>query len=886
MLPPDSGQSAAFQPAERFGRYTILDRTDDRAFDDVWTAYDPRLNRKIVLKLVHPNMMVAGSAQVREREKREARVLAKLSHPNVVSVYEIGELDETLYVAMEFVHGETVERWIETTSPEWEEVLRVYLAAGEGLAAAHGEGIVHRNIDSTSLIVGRGGVVKVVGFGFAGAAVANRAHPMLGRRRDAAAVEEKRSPESIDTIVDIQAWAALLHESLYGRQFGRTHNALRSPEIRSSHHRSYSRIRWILQSAIQQGSGDEYPSMNALLTSLKKALHRTNNRGVGAAVIGAIVLGSVGAWSMIGPESEPEESPCLGAAEIWADVWTLPMREAIRRRFVESELPGAIDAIDDVEDRIDRFGDAWTTTWTGVCEATRVDKVQPQVLLDTRMDCLTEQRQRLEAVIERLASADERAIERSTTLLASLDAPSFCAVRGQGNGLLRHDDPKTEEGWRLIKKAEVSRSLGTRPGEIIDLTEDAERIGRRFGETALRAAALHVRSEALYGEDNINEARKAASEAIRLAAESGDLHEEWWAWMMFVWTRKDVDSKSGLRLGQGLFTALRLIQNKVVKEAIASPLDLEYALFMEATLESRQGRFQAAKRVSERLVDGAEPYSKTWELGLLKIATVSKLQGDNLAAEKAISGVLRSSLIRAGRKEGRVARHLFHLSSVYRDVGETRLATALLSKALDLVVESYDSESRIVNLMRTLFIGVLLDGGDVEGAARVLDDLQKTSVHEGDLVRIGTHGLACEVLREQGHAHEALRECEFAFNEMIEAFEDSPNTLETGITMGICQATALIDRLEALKKCDDAERAIGRLALNPRQNTLLLHQVRHQIYKDLGRTAEAMREQVVVDAIEAYFAGVRSLLKGPPDLGDYGLSRSELRELLRDSGQG
>src|SRR5690606_23114766 len=128
----------------------------------VYAAYDPELDRKVALKLLHPRGH--GSLDSRLRLMREAKALARLSHPNVVAVHDVGTYAERVFLAMEFVDGQTLGAWLKERPRPWEEVVAVMRRAGEGLAAAHVAGLVHRDFKPDNVLIARDGRVRVLDF--------------------------------------------------------------------------------------------------------------------------------------------------------------------------------------------------------------------------------------------------------------------------------------------------------------------------------------------------------------------------------------------------------------------------------------------------------------------------------------------------------------------------------------------------------------------------------------------------------------------------------------------------------------------------------------------------------------------------------------------------
>ncbi|MCA9701769.1 MAG: serine/threonine protein kinase, partial [Myxococcales bacterium] len=129
----------------------------------VLVAYDPDLDRRVALKLLKPQYGRVGLLL-----RREAQALAKLTHPNVVAVHDVGEHRGRVFVTMEYVEGQTLRRWLEQDPrPDWSEILRMFLAAGRGLAAAHAQGLIHRDFKPDNVMIGKDGRVRVMDFGLA-----------------------------------------------------------------------------------------------------------------------------------------------------------------------------------------------------------------------------------------------------------------------------------------------------------------------------------------------------------------------------------------------------------------------------------------------------------------------------------------------------------------------------------------------------------------------------------------------------------------------------------------------------------------------------------------------------------------------------------------------
>ena len=148
-----------------FGRYEVLERIGRGAMGTVYAARDPLLARRVALKILHRS--ADEIPELRARILREGRALARLSHPNVVSLYDVGEESGRLFLAMEIVPGETLGAWLRARPRSWQAIVGVFQQAAGALAAAHEAGIVHGDFKPDNVIVGAGERAYVMDFGLA-----------------------------------------------------------------------------------------------------------------------------------------------------------------------------------------------------------------------------------------------------------------------------------------------------------------------------------------------------------------------------------------------------------------------------------------------------------------------------------------------------------------------------------------------------------------------------------------------------------------------------------------------------------------------------------------------------------------------------------------------
>lgn len=160
------------------GRYEIGGLLGAGGAGLVYEAFDPQLSRRVALKIVRPDRAGAQAATDAHRLLREARAMAQLSHPSVVAVYDAGTFKDGVFIAMELIEGQTLARWLSRHKPAWQDVVAQFIAAGQGLVAAHAAGLVHRDFKAENVLVGADGRPRVTDFGLARAAHAGDSdHP-------------------------------------------------------------------------------------------------------------------------------------------------------------------------------------------------------------------------------------------------------------------------------------------------------------------------------------------------------------------------------------------------------------------------------------------------------------------------------------------------------------------------------------------------------------------------------------------------------------------------------------------------------------------------------------------------------------------------------------
>ena len=420
----------------------------------VYAAYDPELERKIAVKLLHPGERADGEATNpgQRRLLREAQAMARLDHVNVVSVHDVGEFHGGVYVAMEFIAGETLATWLARARPQWEEALARFVAAGRGLSAAHAKGLVHRDFKPDNVMLGEDGRVRVMDFGLAFSVDAEDADeeaseedPMLvsleTRLTEAGSIlgtpqymaPEQHLRESVGPAADQFSFCVALWQAVYGEHpFGgdsRIELAMRVVQGELTEPTSGAVPGW-LRRALERGLArrpeDRFPSMDALLDALRRGTQRSKRRPVwiGVGVLGAAVGLAV---AIERTNAAQQEAMCIESAESIREVWSARAREQLMTRIAAVELSYAEDTALRTASQID----AWVETWVEQREAscrsfTLAAEVEPEIA--ARADaCFDERRFQLEFFLELLEEVDATLVRELVSVSARIPRVEPCS---------------------------------------------------------------------------------------------------------------------------------------------------------------------------------------------------------------------------------------------------------------------------------------------------------------------------------------------------------------------------------------------------------------------------------------------------------------------------
>ncbi|WP_170136391.1 serine/threonine-protein kinase [Nannocystis exedens] len=496
----------------------------------VYSGYDDELDRRVAIKLLRDSLEKFAEVDG-PRLMREAQALARLSHPNVVQVYEVGRHDGHSFVAMEYVRGKTLQTWLRERPPPrpWREVLEVYVPAGRGLAAAHDVGLVHRDFKPSNVMLGDDGRVRVLDFGLVSSlaaegddgANASQRSPATATRPYALATPltmtgavlgtpAYMAPEQLggrrcDARTDQFSYCVALFEALYGV---RPHVGATIWDVLEASERGWirrppagARVPAWLHAAVLRGLAPDpagrWPSMRALLEELDRDRRGPVRRHFGL-VLGGLGL-ALGVWARPLPPTPVEQCEQETAVDPFA------------QSSVEARTRSLAPA---VHARLARLVDGWRTARFDLCLRHRGGSLSAAAYR-RGLECLTSYRAVLVRVGESLAAGADLS---HLSGLAACSAPENL-LRESGEAGASHREQTARIGEKLAA-AQAALILGHhRDSEALAARAVVD--ARRLADGPTLAAALYHLARAQESGPQAAATEDTLAEAADLAAKHG-----------------------------------------------------------------------------------------------------------------------------------------------------------------------------------------------------------------------------------------------------------------------------------------------------------------------------------------------------------------------------
>jgi len=512
------------QPLERgtvVGRYVITSLLGAGGMGVVHAAYDPDLDRKLALKLLRPERY--PSARASRLLLREAQALARLAHPNVVAIHDVGTHAGRVWLAMEFVSGQTLRAWLAAQPRSWREIVDVLVAAGRGIAAAHDRGLLHRDIKPDNIMIDGDGRVRVMDFGLARAtadpddveptpaasrpAIDTRAELSLTELGSLAGTPAYMAPELFlgqpaDPRSDQFSFCVTLWELLHGeRPFVADSERTLATAIVEGRRRvvpGQRRLPAWLRRTCERGLAsdprDRWPSIDALLDELARARIAVRRRGLGVA-LGLCGLALAGAAGWQRAERARQQLACTRAGEAITEVWNPQARARLELALRATEAANAEATIERLVPRLDGWAERWAALREQACVEAEIAGTRPPALAEHSRECLEDQRDLLASLLEVLLDADRAAVNRALPAVIAMAPLERCLDdRALERRAPPPEDPQQRERLDRLRRELVRLRGRFVVGDYAAGIADAEQLLARVEPLAAPALAVQVRA--------------------------------------------------------------------------------------------------------------------------------------------------------------------------------------------------------------------------------------------------------------------------------------------------------------------------------------------------------------------------------------------------------
>ncbi|RME26131.1 MAG: serine/threonine protein kinase, partial [Deltaproteobacteria bacterium] len=537
--PPASGAMLLLEPGTRIaGRYEIVGTIGKGGMGTVYCARDSSLDRKVAIKFQRP---VSGE-QDTFGGSAEATSLARLSHPNVVTVHETGRFEQHTYIVMEYVDGMTLAEWLRHGKRSLAEVVDMFLQAGRGLQAVHSAGLVHLDFKPANVLIGKNGIAKVVDFGLslksdtrgigrAPASSSTDGAQVLGRifGTPAYMAPEQILGEQVDARTDQFAFCVALFEAVHGRRPFEAdtleellYEITRGRVNKAQGRKVPSWLNGILDRGLSADPAERFPDMKTLVAELERG-PRAARRKILAAAASVVLAAGMAAGAALHSAGKPD--PCGQAPSDMAAVWNARARDEIKKNIKAGGEPGWEKTYGMVKSRLDGFGKKWQRIYRSSCEATKVYHAQSEQALELTAGCLRGKLGEFAEMVDVLQSSPGLDFRKVSDMTGVLPDPSECARTGQLRRLQALPADRAErKAIAAASKAIYRAWLLARSGRLDEARKilDSQSHEGFHGHLPLQARWTYVRAEVARAASRSSDAERFLRDAVALAAASGD----------------------------------------------------------------------------------------------------------------------------------------------------------------------------------------------------------------------------------------------------------------------------------------------------------------------------------------------------------------------------
>ena len=738
------------------GRFELRERLGAGGMGVVMSAFDPQLHRTVAVKVLRDE----GDPEEQARLLDEARAMARVRHPNLVTVYEAGTHEDSVYIVMEFVEGGTLRAWQDDGPRSWRDVAQVFVQAARGLAAIHDAGMVHRDFKPDNVLLGDDGRPQVSDFGLArhqpapmgstdvevsenGDANATLTGALAGTPNYLA--PEQWRGEHADAASDQWSFCVALYEALFGqRPFeGVTVAELcfavmsgKRAEPRDTAPAVPAWLQAVLERGLSTNRSARFGTMHELVRALDRGLDNRRGRTLRVATLATLATGSVAGLAFFATR----DAPCKDVDLRLGQAWTSSRKASIAARITSvPELGEAVWAA--LEEKLDARVEGWTAQRRDACEATHVRGEQSEDALDLRMRCLDRRAVEVEALLENYETIKPSRVPVALTPLERLPALEVCADLEFLE--LSRPTPEAEHEREAVAslRERAGRLSATSGGDNLDeleaaavaLVSDAAALG--YEPFIAEAKLVRAKIESLLGRGEV--AGKLYEEAFEHALATQHLEVQVWAAVVatFVYAEQVGDLDEAARWGRQAQALLRA-HPYFLPAHRALQTNLGSAAFRAGKLDEARERFTEAVRLYEEagLGDSTDGIGAEANLGILERrlghldAAATRLQNAKTKAKRALGGAhpsvgsicnsLAATYVELERFAEAEVEYRESLQLLERKTGtDSARVRHPLNNLGEFLVERGRAEEGVPFLTRSIEVWIQHDGADSPGLA-------------------------------------------------------------------------------------------------------------------------------------------------------------------------
>jgi tetratricopeptide (TPR) repeat protein len=709
-----------------FGRFTILDVLGTGGMGIVLAAYDPQLDRKVAIKVLRTREL-AGELHDREAARllREARAMAQLSHPHVVTVYEAGEIDGRVYVAMEYISGVTLRAWLAEAKRSVAEILDVFVKAGRGLAAGHQAALIHRDFKPDNVLIGFDGRVRVIDFGLARPAnesdgddtqpADSMTGPLFGTPLYMAPEQHLRTP--LDARTDQFAFCVSLFEALYGRppfpagSYPELSNAVITGELDepTGNPAISPRVALAIRRGLATAPDERFPLMDALLDELQPPPRRRRGIVIASLAIGAVVATGA-SLAVVSLTSGDAPDPCAGGRVQLAGAWDGAVEHRVKAAFIASRRTHGPETAERVKAALDAYAEAWLDQRRRVCEATKVRHEQSDTAFDLRMQCLGDDLAQVRALTALFANADGVTTDKAVIAVRSLPKPDQCTTLALGEAAAPKPAQRAQVYAFDVELAALKAQFVTgKHGTVVDGARALLERAQPVDYAPVLAEGRYLLGMGYSGIGKPADAEREFRAALVDAARGKDDRRVAQLWTVLI----DVIGRQQGRYADAL--ALRPIAELAVKRIDDDPALQSELAHEVATVYLTKGEYKPAIESFERAVKlmPADLPDAGYVLNALGGAYLRT--GNLFAAKSAFDKALAAMEKTLGPTHPDIALPLGNLGAFAQAMGSFDEATAVYQRALRILEEVHPETTEVGVTLYSL--GVSANGReDYKGA--------------------------------------------------------------------------------------------------------------------------------------------------------------------------